>query len=273
MRRWGSLLTLWVLLLLPGIVQARALVLCYPGGGVKTRDAQPSTEKMLRLVEQMGGWKTGTFESFFTSKADECDRWVAEKKPDFAIVSLGFWLDHGAAERWIPLVQPKVHGKTTEVFRVVVRKGTYRDLEGLKGRSLGGTVLEEPRFVERVIFQGRHRLLDFDARPTNQALKALRALHERELEAVIINDAQFRSLDSLPFAAELEVLFTSEPVPLMGVVADAQRTTPDERRRLQKAMQGFCQNPEGKGFCELFGIDAFLPANESLYDAVRALWK
>lgn len=270
MRRWGIVV---LLILAPAALEARSLVLCYPGGGVKARDAQPSTEKMLRLVEQLGGWKTGTFESFFTSRADECERWMVEKKPDFAIVTLGYWLDHGAADGWEPLVQPKVHGKTTEVFRVVVRKGTYRDLEGLQGRSLGGTPLEEPRFVERVILQGRYRLTDFEVRPTQQALKALRALHERELEAVILNDQQFRSIDSLPFGAELEPIFASDPVPLMGVVAQVQRTTPDERKRLQKAMQGFCGHPEGKGFCELFGIDAFLPANGSVYDAVRALWK
>lgn len=272
MRRRDILVAI-LALLLPASLQARSLVLCYPGGGVKARDAQPSTEKMLRLVERLGGWKAGTFESFFTAKGDECERWMAEKKPDFAIVTLGYWLDHGSSDGWEPLVQPKVQGKTTEVFRVVVRKGTYRDLDGLKGRSLGGTPLEEPRFVERVVFQGRYRLSDFQVRPGLQALKALRALNERELEAVILNDQQFRSIDSLPFGAELEAIFASEPIPLMGVVAHTQRTTPEERKRLQKAMQGFCGHPDGKGFCELFGIDAFLPANGSVYDGARALWK
>jgi len=59
----------------------------------------------------------------------------------------------------------------------------------------------------------------------------------------------------------------------MGIVAVESRTTPDERKRFQKALTGFCANKEGRQFCELFGIEAFLPVNRSNYDGMRALWK
>lgn len=265
--------TLAVLALLPATAPAkgRSLVLCYPGGSVKSRDAKPSTEQMLRLLEKLGGWPANTFGSAFTTDAAECDRLMAPK-PDFAIVSLAYYLDH-PADGLVPLVQPKIRGKTTDTWRLMVRKGSYGSLEALKGKSLGGSLLSEPRFVDRLVFKGRAVLADFETRPTTQALKALRALNDRELESVLVSDPQFRSLPSLPFAGELEAVFTSDPIPLMGVVADEARTTPDERKRLQKALAGFCEHKEGRQFCELFGIDAFLPANASTYDAMRALWK
>ena len=124
----------------PAVARAdgdRSLVLCYPGGNVKSRDAEPSAKSMVELVEKLGGFKTGSFSSRFTSKLDQCDAWMAENPP-FAIVSLGWWLSHRAAG-WVPLVQPRIKGSTDEVFRVLVRKGTYASLDALRGKTITGT--------------------------------------------------------------------------------------------------------------------------------------
>ncbi|HOI11230.1 MAG TPA: PhnD/SsuA/transferrin family substrate-binding protein [Myxococcota bacterium] len=251
--------------------EPRFLVLCYPGGNVKTRDAEPSAKSMIELVEKLGGWPAGTFSSRFTSKVSECDAWMGEKPP-FAIVSLGWWLAH-AGDGLVPLVQPKIKGATDEVFRVMVRKGTYKSLDDLRGKTVTGTPLVEPDFLMKVVFGGRFKASDFVLEPSNQALRALRSLNDREVEAVVVTAQQFQSMGALPFANLLEPVFTSQPIPLMGVVANEKTTTPEERRRFQKALTSFCGHKDGRQFCELFGIDAFVPANASTYDAVKALWK
>jgi hypothetical protein len=249
----------------------RSLVLCYPGGNVKSRDAEPSAKSMVELVEKLGGFKAGTFSSRFTSKVDQCDTWMAENPP-FAIVSLGWWLGHRDAG-WVPLVQPRIKGSTDEVFRVLVRKGTYASLDDLRGKTITGTPLVELDFLLKVVLGGRYKASDFQLDPSRLALRALRNLNDREVDAVVVTSQQFQSLGALPFAESLEPVFTSAPIPLMGVVASEKTTTADERRRFQKALTGFCAHKDGKQFCELFGIDAFVPANASTYDAMKTLWK
>jgi hypothetical protein len=251
--------------------EKKLLVLCYPGGSVKSKDAEPSAQAMLRLVEKLGDWAADTFDSRFTSKASECEKWMADKPP-FAIVSLGYYLSRGKSPLE-PLVQPKILGKTTDTWRVMARKGTYASLDQIKGKTLGGTLLDEQDFLWKVVFQGKYGPSDFQLVPTNQALRALRSLNDREIDAVLVNDQQFRSLGSLPFAGQLEAVWTSDPLPLMGVVADTTKTTPDERKRLQKAMGAFCGHKDGKQFCELFGIQGFVPVDATAFDSVRALWK
>lgn len=249
----------------------RSLVLCYPGGNVKSRDAEPSAKSMVELVEKLGDFQAGTFSSRFTSKLDQCDAWMAENPP-FAIVSLGWWLAH-RGDGWVPLVQPRIKGSTDEVFRVMVRKGTFKSLDELRGKMVTGTPLVELDFLLKVVLDGRYQTSDFRLDPSNQALRALRNLNDREVDAVVVTAQQFQSIAALPFADSLEPIFTSRPIPLMGVVASEKTTTADERRRFQKALTGFCGHKDGKQFCELFGIDAFVPANASTYDGVKTLWK
>ncbi|HOE82646.1 MAG TPA: PhnD/SsuA/transferrin family substrate-binding protein [Myxococcota bacterium] len=251
--------------------ETRQLVLCYPGGNIKAKDAEPSAKAMVELVEKLGGWKAGTFSSKFTSKISECDKFLAEKPP-FAIVSLGWWLGH-RGDNLIPLAQPKIQGSTDEIFRVMVRKGTYKSLDELKGKLVTGTPLIEGDFLLKVIFAGKYKESDFELRPSNQALRSLRNLKDREVEAVVITAQQYQSIDALPFANLLEPIFESAPIPIMPVVANEKATTPEERKRFQKALTSFCDHKDGKQFCELFGIDAFVPANASTYSAPKALWK
>jgi len=272
----GMFLTMTIALLASAPADARAegtrdLVLCYPGGNVKTRDAEPSAKSMIELVEKLGDWKTGTFATRFTSKTSECDAWMAENPP-FAFVSLGWWLAH-KDDGLMPLVQPKIKGSTDEIYRVMVRKGSYKSMDDLRGKRVTGTPLVESDFLMKVVFAGRYKASDFVLEPSRQALRALRDLNDREVDAVVVTAQQYQSMGALPFANVLEPVFTSQAIPLMGVVANEKTTTPDERRRFQKALTAFCGHKDGKQFCELFGIDGFVPANASTYDGAKALWK
>lgn len=247
----------------------KLFVICYPGGSVKARDAEPAARQMLRALERMGGWPEGSFDSRFTTDAKECERLLAGRPP-FAIVSLGEYLAHPGL---VPLVQPEIQGRTTDTWRVLVRKGTFRSLDDLKGKTLGGATVDQTTFVDRLIFQGKARVADFVPRPSVQPLRALRSLAEGALDAVLLNDQQFRALGGLPFAADLEVVFTSAPLPLVGIVADGQKTTSQERQKLSGSLKGFCRDPQGRPFCEVFGIDAFVPVGASAYEPMRGLWK
>lgn len=249
-----------------------AVVVCYSGGSVNQADANAAMGSMLRVVERVGQWQKNQFTSTFTAKAEECSTLMAEEHPEFAIIPLGLYLDRRAANHWVPLVQPKIKGRTAERYRVVVRKGSYSSLDALKGHSLGGTVLGDPAFIARIVFAGKIDLAGFELKPSELAIRTLRSLDRGELDAVLLNEQQFDALDSLGLNNPLEVIFTSEEIPLLGVVANSEVSTPEEQVRFTKALASMCADAEGKKLCDLFGVESFLAVDPGVYERVSRLW-
>jgi hypothetical protein len=249
------------------------IVVCYPGGSVNAKDASEAMNSMLRVVERAGQWQANSFNSLFTTKSDECRKQIAAKKPKFAITSLGLYLELRNQHNLVPVVQPRIKGRTSERYRVMVRKDKYKSLDELKGKTLGGTALEEPSFIGRIVFAGKYDPAGFFVlKPSNQAIRALRSLDKGELDAVILNEQQFAGLGSLHFATPLDAIFTSEEIPLMGVVADSATTTAEERARFGKALEGMCSDSEGKKLCDVFGIESFASVDAALFEPMVKLW-
>ncbi len=249
------------------------IVVCYPGGAVNVKDANGAMTSMLRVVEHVGQWQENSFNSLFTTKTDECKKLIAEHNPRFAITSLGLFLELRNQHNLLPVVQPKIKGRTSERYRVMVQKDKYKSLDELKDKTLGGTVLEEPSFIGKIVFAGKYDPASFFAlKSSNQAIRSLRALDKGELDAVMLNEQQFGALDSLHLQTALEAIFTSEEIPLMGVVANSAKTTAEERARFGKALEGMCADVEGKKLCDLFGVESFVNVDEAAFEPVLKLW-
>ncbi|UOA07164.1 sterol transporter periplasmic substrate-binding protein BstB [Methylobacter sp. S3L5C] len=249
------------------------IVVCYPGGSVNAKDANGAMSSMLRVVERVGQWQANSFNSLFTTKLDECSKQMSEKNPKFAIISLGLYLELRTSHKLIPVVQPKIKTSTSDRYRVMVQKNKYKSLDELKGKTLGGTVLEEPSFIGKIVFAGKYDPTSFFVlKPSNQAIRALRSLDTGELDAVILNEQQFNGLASLKMNTPLEAVFTSEDIPLMGVVANNATTTAEERARFGKALEGMCTDTEGKKLCDLFGVESFTSVNATVFEPMVKLW-
>lgn len=262
-------------IVLSGIANAdpSTVVVCYPGGPVSEDDANKAMSAMLGVVERVGGWPANTFNSTFSSDVAGCEKLLTTNKPAFAITSLGIFLDQREALHLDPVVQPKMRGETTEQFHLVAIKGRFSSLEDLKGKMVGGTVFDEAAFIRKVVFANKlDPATDFQLKAGKQAIRALRALDKGELDAVLLNGQQYAALGSLPLTHELESVFTSASLPLMGLVADRETSTNDERARFAKALVDLCKDPDGKKLCDLFAIDAFVPASASAINPVIALW-
>lgn len=252
---------------------SETVLVCYPGGSVNANDANGAMTSMLRVVERVGQWQENSFNSLFTTKVDECKTQMAENNPKFAITSLGLFLALREQYHLLPVVQPKIKGQTSERYRLLVLKDKYQNIEDLKGKSLGGTVLEELPFLGKIVFAGQYDPNSFfELKPSNQAIRALRSVAKGELDATILNGQQFDALSSLHLENPLETIFTSEEIPLMGMVANTKTTTTEERERFAKALEGMCDDTEGKKLCELFGVDAFVAVDPALFEPMVKLW-
>ncbi|MGR9036005.1 MAG: sterol transporter periplasmic substrate-binding protein BstB, partial [Gammaproteobacteria bacterium] len=196
------------------------IVLCYPGGPVNPKDANSAMSSMLRVVERVGQWRENSFNSQFNVKTDECRKQMTEKNPKFAITSLGLYLEMRSRHNLVPVVQPRIKGRTSERYRVLVQQGKYKSLDELKGKTLGGTVLAEQSFIGKIVFAGTYDPASFFVLKTsNLAIRTLRSLDKGELDAVILNEQQYSGLPSLHLQTPLDVVFTSKEIPLMGVAA------------------------------------------------------
>ena len=112
------------------------IVVCYPGGSVNAKDANAAMSSMLRVVERVGQWQANSFNSLFTTKSDDCRKQIAQKKPKFAITSLGLYLELRSQHNLVPVVQPKIKGNTSERYRVMTQKDKYKSLDELKNEIL-----------------------------------------------------------------------------------------------------------------------------------------
>jgi len=250
------------------------VLICYAGGSVQSQDAEAATASMLRVVEESGGWSPGSMTGLFISEVKECGMRLDEQKPPFAIITLGTFLAYREKLDLIPLAQPVIDGNSAERYRIMVRKGTYTSLEALKGKTVGGVLVDETEFLKRVVLRGKVDPVSFFTLKSSQrVLHCLRSLAKGELDGVFVNSQQYRALGSLPFAGELEAAFTSEEVPLVGVVANGQRTTADERNRFARALSRVCTHQEGKQLCELFGVESFVAADLQAFQKTIDLWK
>lgn len=269
----GGLLTLSLSAPINAAPAPAPIVVCYPGGPVSEAEANTAMGAMLRVVERVGEWPANSFTSYFTAQVDECRNLLNNKQPAFAITSLGLFLEQRQAHHLLPVVQPRMKGATSERYRVMVQKDKYPDLDSLKGKTIGGTVFEEPDFLAKIVFAGNpDPATFFNIQPSRQAIRALRSLDKGELDAVLLNGQQFAALGSLPLKTPLVAVFTSKDIPLMGLVANSQKSKPDERERLAKALQGMCTDTDGKKLCELFGIEAFVAADSASIDPMIPLW-
>mgnify|MGYP006285262557 CR=1 FL=1 len=251
-----------------------AVVVCYPGGPINEADANAAMTAMLRVIERVGDWPQNQFASTFTVEPDQCRTLLTSQNPPFAITSLGLYLDQRKAQHLEPIVQPRMKGQASEQYRILVQKGKFASLDALKGKTLGGTVFGEPDFLSRVVFAGKIDPANyFEVKPGKQALRALRSLDRGEIDAVLVNGQQYSALSSLPLQSTLEPVFTSDPIPLMGLVANTSITTPEDRQRFEKALTATCSDPEGKKLCDLFGIDGFVSANKSAIEASVKRWE
>jgi len=253
--------------------KAPTLVVCYTAGSVNHRQAKRATQSMLEVMERLAKIDKGTYHSRFTARTKECVDLLNDKTTHFISPTLGFFLQYRKSHHLIPIALPSIKGKSTDRWYVMVKKGTYKKIDELKGKVIGGPLTGDPKFLGRVVFQNK---IDpgkfFVLKPSSRVLRALRKLDKGRLDAVILNRQQYNALPSLPFSKDMTPVFTSEPMPVPSILAIGARTNKKEISRFAKGLNGFCADSKGKIFCDLFGIDAFVPAGDSVYRKVEKLW-
>jgi hypothetical protein len=246
----------------------RFLISGNAGMGTK-EEAEPFVQRFAGFVAGKLKWSADHYEVRYATTMAETRKELETWKPGFAALSLDLWLQLKKVAPMTPLLQAQVNGKATTRYRLVVKKADGVTLESLKGSVLNVVGMEDPQFLQRVVFRNRISLpADMKIQATPRPLRALRAIAQGKGGAILLDDAQFDSLKELPFFTDLLVVYESPELPLLGLACVPANVPDGSHQAFADAMVSMCKEPEGKGICEMANIESFVPASMALLDEV-----
>lgn len=256
-----------------------SMVIVQPGYPGSTRDAEGF---MARLTGYLGG-KTGLagLQGAYYNDAKKALSAIAEKKPGFGIVSVGFYLEN---RRKLGL-KPLARVKPGDNFVVVARAGELKDAAALSGKTVTGGPIQEKKYLERVVFHGKADVTSWDAKPSRSPASALRGLlKKKRYAAVVLTGREYRGFQAVYPAKVMEKVLESDYYPPALLVAfhAAAKSGPagsgpdrgdgkevrcgagsvrplpgDVLGRVAGAFLKISSDPEGKAILETMGTEGF----------------
>jgi hypothetical protein len=198
------------------------------------------------------------------------------RAPDAAValVTLPFFLKHEKALALRAELQPVPQGGAgTERWSLVARKGKVTGPAGLEGFTILSTAGYAPAFVRGPALGAFGPLpASVKIAPSSAVLSALRRAAAGEPVAVLLDGAQGAALTSLPFAAELEVVTRSPPLP-SGVVATVERRLPAAQlAKVEAALRELPGAPAGAEALAGIRMTRFEPVDGAALSAARAAY-
>jgi hypothetical protein len=231
------------------------------------RLAQPYVDRFTALIAQKNGW--GSVHGQYFSSRNEAQQFIAAHHPQFGMLSLGAFLalrgEYGL----------KVVGRVASTLagggQYFVVSKSVRDLAGCKGKTLASDHADDPRFIDRVVARGAFRLADFKLLSNLRPLQSIYQVMGGDADCALIDDAQLAELQHLDDAGAVRVVWKSQMLPPMAVVAfPAAPAT--ERKALQASLHGLCEAEPAQTVCKEVGIQALDAAGPSDYANVVSLY-
>jgi hypothetical protein len=246
------------------------LVACAPGYPGTTEEAQSSMDTFAAALTRLAGWAPGQVVAVYVPTEKEGLTRIRDS--GVALVPLPFFVQNGAALALSPrlLVEQKGLGPK-ERWTLVAKKGRVAKAADLAGMTVVSIAGYAPGFVRGVL--GEVWRLPEATRVTEsaQVLSALRRAVKGDDVAVLLDGAQGNALPTLPFAAELEVLARSEPLPAALVTTVGARLATGRWASLEKALLTLASDPAGAAALEGIRMVRFTQADKATLDLIRKL--
>lgn len=226
--------------------------------------AQGYVDKLVAHVATQNSW-TAAAGKYVTSRAAG-KTYIRESEPHFGILSLGAFLDLRSANSLEVIGSAEVTGGGGRQYFIVSASQT--SLAGCKGKTLGTDHGDDLRFIDKVVGKSDFSLSDFNVEDTRRPMKTVNAVARGEVDCALIDDAQQAGLAKVEGGEALEVVWTSEKLPPMVVVAFPSAPAA-EKRGFQSKLGSVCSG-DGASACKEVGLSSLSKANESAYADVIA---
>ncbi len=250
------------------------LVVCAPGYPGSTAEAQSAMDAFAAAIAAAAGWKPGGLGAvYFETEQAGVDRLAA---PDAAVAltALPFWLKHRANLKLAPHLQAvEEGGAAAEAWTLVAPAGAVTGPSSLAGFELVTIAGYAPRFVRGPAL-GSWGDLPTDVRivSSNNVLSAMRRASQGNKVAVLLDRASAAAVPTLPFAARLQVVAKSAPLPVAVLSIAADRVPAAKLNSLLKAMTALETTPAGKQALAGVRLTRFVPADQAALTRARELF-
>ena len=251
------------------------LVICAPGYPGSTKEAQPSMDALAAAAAKSTGWEPARLAAVYHEAEDAGVARLREKKPMLAMVPLPFYLAHASALKLTARAEAvEKDGKPAVVWTLVAKKGRVTSASQLAGFNIVSLAAYAPAFIRNVALAKWGQLpADVTFTPTGQVLSALRKAANGDNVAVLLDPGQAASIPTLPFAAELEVVTTSPPVPGVLLCTVGITVLPTTVSPLVAGLLKLHQTPEGAAALDAVRLSKFVPLDGKELSAVRASYR
>jgi hypothetical protein len=213
------------------------VAVCAPGHPGSTAEAQPSMDAFAAAVAEASGWPKETVRAVYEETEEGGVARLTEGGAGIAIVTLPFFVKHGEALKLVPRMQVEQKGTgLTETWSLVAKKARVSSPASLAGFTVASIAGYAPRFVRGTLAAWGTVPEGVKVVPTKQVLSALRRAAAGEDVAVFLDGTQGAALGSLPFAAELEVVARSEPLPAAFVCTVGSKLSKARWKALERGL-------------------------------------
>jgi hypothetical protein len=250
------------------------LVVCAPGYPGSTAEAQSAMDGLAAAIAAGAGWKPGELRAvYFDTEQAGVDRLAA---PDAAIAltALPFWLKHRGALKLTPHLQAvEEGGSAAESWTLVAPAGAVTGPSSLAGFELVTIAGYAPGFVRGPAL-GPWGDLPRDVRivSSNNVLSAMRRASQGNKVAVLLDRASAAAMPTLPFAAKLQVVTTSAPLPVAVLSVVGDRVPAAKLKALLKGLTSLETTPAGKQTLADVRLSRFVPADQAALTRAREMF-
>jgi ABC-type phosphate/phosphonate transport system substrate-binding protein len=231
-------------------------------------------DALAGAVSKTSGWPPSRLAAEYFETEDAGIARLKTKTPSLAMVPLPFYLAHASDLKLTARAQAvEKDGQPAVTWTLVAKKGRVTSASSLSGFTVVSLAAYAPDFIRNVALAKWGKLpanVTFTA--TGQILSALRKSANGDSVAVLLDAAQSASLPTLPFAAELEVVTVSPPVPGIVVCTVGSSVKPADTSRLVAGLLKMNQTPEGMAALDAVRLAKFVPLDAKGLDTASAAY-
>ena len=209
--------------------------------------AQGYIDDLVGAIAKTVGWDSAAGK--YVTRRSTAERYIAETKPQFGILSLSAYLALRTKHKLAVLGKADIQSGGGHQFFVVSKN--QLSLPGCKGKSLG-TNHSDGTFIDAIVSGDDFDLGEFEVVDTRRPVKTLKSVIAGDVECALIDDAQLMELQHLDGGLEVHPVWSSESLPSM-VVAAFPSADDKQRGGFTKALDTVCGG-EGKAACEATSI-------------------
>jgi hypothetical protein len=248
------------------------LVACAPGHPGTTAEAQPSMDAFAAALARAAGWPPARITATYLPSDREGKARLATQNAVVALIPLPFLLQHRITLGLTPRLTVEQKGLgPTETWTLVAKKGRVRGPADLAGFTVVSIAGYAPGFVRGVLGPAWRLPDTTKVVESGQVLSALRRAVKGDDVALLLDGAQGAALAGLPFAADLDLLARSAPLPAAVVATAGWRLGAARWTELEKGLLALPGDPAGAAALDAIRMVKFTPVDAPAIEAVSRL--